>query len=237
MQKPFKLDVCHHDAAPPLDQFRKQAELEIFKSFMAESSLRGESLDIGTATGRYLLATHDLGLQAWGIDVNPVAVSLTREKLRDKGLPPYRAMEADVLWLPFADRRFCLITCMMGTIHHCANMDAAIREMARVLAPGGWLLISAVTKMDEKSDFLTLSPAHAWEVLAQRVRAGHTQIRSILHEHGLDLAFVWPGSACPDWMELPARTQRTSQMGEVAKAVDLGGCRHCRNHAGYGIEF
>ncbi len=104
---------------------------------MEEKFPAGESLDVGTATGRYLLAAHSYGLDAWGIDINPAAIDFTQKKLRDQGLFPNRAILADVHSLPLVENRFSLITCMMGTIHHCTSMDLAVSEMARVLAGDG----------------------------------------------------------------------------------------------------
>jgi demethylmenaquinone methyltransferase/2-methoxy-6-polyprenyl-1,4-benzoquinol methylase len=47
-----------------------------------------------------------------------------------------RWVEADALCLPFADSRFDLITAAFG-FRNLADYDAGLREIARVLAPGG----------------------------------------------------------------------------------------------------
>lgn len=42
--------------------------------------------------------------------------------------------------LPLADAQFDLVTCL-GVLHHIPNVSFVMTELARVLAPGGWLLL------------------------------------------------------------------------------------------------
>src|SRR5205823_1728422 len=44
--------------------------------------------------------------------------------------------EADALWLPFADASFDLVTSAFG-FRNLANYEAGLREIQRVLKPGG----------------------------------------------------------------------------------------------------
>lgn len=46
--------------------------------------------------------------------------------------------------LPFADRGFDVIVCM-GVLHHVANVSTVVREMHRVLEPGGFVLLREPT--------------------------------------------------------------------------------------------
>jgi demethylmenaquinone methyltransferase/2-methoxy-6-polyprenyl-1,4-benzoquinol methylase len=54
----------------------------------------------------------------------------------DQGRTTVRWIEADALRLPFADRRFQLVTSAFG-FRNLADYDAGLREIYRVLAPGG----------------------------------------------------------------------------------------------------
>ncbi len=60
------------------------------------------------------------------------------ERARAKGLR--NTVVADALCLPFADHRFDAVTVAFG-LRNMASWHAALREMARVLAPGGHVLI------------------------------------------------------------------------------------------------
>jgi demethylmenaquinone methyltransferase/2-methoxy-6-polyprenyl-1,4-benzoquinol methylase len=56
------------------------------------------------------------------------------------GAPPMRFFEADALRLPFADGIFDLVTTAFG-FRNLANYEAGLREIQRVLKPGGTLAI------------------------------------------------------------------------------------------------
>jgi demethylmenaquinone methyltransferase/2-methoxy-6-polyprenyl-1,4-benzoquinol methylase len=65
------------------------------------------------------------------------AAAKAAEKTPDKGrYTPLRWIEADALRLPFPDGHFNLVTSAFG-FRNLANYDAGLREIARVLGPGG----------------------------------------------------------------------------------------------------
>ena len=92
------------------------------------------------------------GLAAWlaaqgaavvvGADFSRTAVAKAAALGRASGAPTLRLAVADVQVLALRDGRFDLvISC--ETIEHVADARAAVREMARVLRPGGTLLLTA----------------------------------------------------------------------------------------------
>ncbi len=91
-------------------------------------------LDAGCGTGFNLLALGRLG-RATGIDLAPEAVAFCRER-------GVRALRASLLALPFPDAAFDAVT-SFDVIYHAWVTDdrAAVAEMARVLRPGGVLLV------------------------------------------------------------------------------------------------
>ena len=76
------------------------------------------------------------GGDAWGIDLSPLATAYCRRR----GLT--RVSRASVLELPFGDATFDLVT-SFDVIYHLGVADdvAALREMRRVLRPGGALFV------------------------------------------------------------------------------------------------
>ncbi len=91
-------------------------------------------LDAGCGTGGTLLHLEGLG-RAVGIDLAPEAAA--RWPLRG-----VRAARASLLALPFPDRFFDLVTSFDVIYHEWISEDGtAVEEMARVLRPGGWLLV------------------------------------------------------------------------------------------------
>jgi SAM-dependent methyltransferase len=74
-----------------------------------------------------------------GIDLSPEVVQRARRRH-----PDLVAMTADIRRLPFDDGRFDLIV-SISTLDHLANVseiEEAIRELARLLAPGGTLALT-----------------------------------------------------------------------------------------------
>ncbi len=95
---------------------------------------RGPLLDVGCSLGYTLLAARELGLEASGADLSDVAVARCRELGFDTRLA---GMEA----LPWPDAAFSLVT-MKHVLEHTATPRVALREVRRVLAPGGGLFIA-----------------------------------------------------------------------------------------------
>lgn len=92
-------------------------------------------LEIGVGSGSHaqLLTQHCRSYT--GIDLTDYAVCSTRTRLALFGLPG-RVERADAERMPFADDSFDYIW-TWGVIHHSANTDQVLREMHRVLRPGG----------------------------------------------------------------------------------------------------
>jgi SAM-dependent methyltransferase len=92
-------------------------------------------LDVGTSTGANLRLLRDLGFHAVdGLDFSQEAIRYCREK----GLGNVR--QGDVCGMPFADESFDLLLAT-DIIEHVDDDLKALREIARVLRPGGKALI------------------------------------------------------------------------------------------------
>ena len=100
----------------------------------------GRLVDIGTGTGRMLELFAGLADHALGIDRSSEMLRLARAKLTERGLDHAELRQADLYALPLDDG-----TADLAILHHVLHFaqtpDAAIAEAARVLGPGGWLLI------------------------------------------------------------------------------------------------
>jgi SAM-dependent methyltransferase len=93
-------------------------------------------LDVGTGTGANLRLLRDLGFaRVVGVDFSAEAIRFCAEK----GLGSVQP--GDVCALPFADRRFDLVFAT-DVIEHVEDDLAALREIRRVLRPGGHLLLT-----------------------------------------------------------------------------------------------
>jgi ubiquinone/menaquinone biosynthesis C-methylase UbiE len=104
---------------------------------------RGKTaLDLGCGEGRHTILMAAQGYDATGLDLEPLALRKAREHVRRAGL---RAdfVAGNALDLKFADAAFDLVL-DYGCFHHVVTRDwpRYRREIARVLKPGGHLLLS-----------------------------------------------------------------------------------------------
>jgi demethylmenaquinone methyltransferase/2-methoxy-6-polyprenyl-1,4-benzoquinol methylase len=80
-----------------------------------------------------------------GCDFSEPMLDLAREKAQERGQAEVRFEWADALELPYDEGRFDAVTVGFG-VRNLADLDRGLREMARVLAPGGRLVILEITQ-------------------------------------------------------------------------------------------
>ncbi|TVQ34901.1 MAG: methyltransferase domain-containing protein [Geminicoccaceae bacterium] len=97
-------------------------------------------IDIGTGTGHMLRLAAPVVEFGLGIDLSLDMLSVARANLDLAGVSHCQLRHGDMYQLPVADRAFdCAI--LHQVLHFAAEPAAAIREAARVLAPGGRLIV------------------------------------------------------------------------------------------------
>ena len=127
------------------------AESEV-ESAMAE--LLGDApvrslVDIGTGTGRMLELFGRRAGAALGIDRSSEMLRLARVKLTGRGLEHAELRQADLYALPLNDEAADLAI-VHHVLHFAQQPGAAIAEAARVLSPGGRLLIADFAPHDRE---------------------------------------------------------------------------------------
>jgi SAM-dependent methyltransferase len=121
------------------DELRhKPLDRELLDRFASDLRGVGAVCDVGCGPGQIARYLHDRGVDAGGLDLAPGMIALARE------LNPGLAFRVgDLRALPFEEGALSGIAAFYSIIHvPRADVVDALREMARVLRPGGRLLLA-----------------------------------------------------------------------------------------------
>jgi ubiquinone/menaquinone biosynthesis C-methylase UbiE len=127
-------------------------------------------LDAGCGDGRYLAAlASELPARRAGVDISERILETARQRVAAD------LRQANLEALPFDADEFDLVLCSQ-VIEHVLHADAAVRELARVLRPGGTLIIST----DNARNYVTrtLNAPRSAVVRALRMRGARGRIES-----------------------------------------------------------
>ena len=118
----------------------------------------GRVLDIGTGTGRMLELLAPRIASGLGIDASRAMLALARARLAKASLAHCSVRQADMYRLPLAGHYDVVVLQMV--LHYAEDPAAALAEAARVLAPGGRLIVVDLAGHDRLD--LTERLAHRW---------------------------------------------------------------------------
>lgn len=113
-------------------------------------------LDVGCGMGELAeRVQHEAGVEVVAVDISPRMVELTRARGVD-------ASVADVQALPFEDDSFDCVAANW-VLYHVPDLDLGVRELARVIRPGGRLVAATLGAANMQE---------LWDLLAGEVTAG-----------------------------------------------------------------
>jgi demethylmenaquinone methyltransferase / 2-methoxy-6-polyprenyl-1,4-benzoquinol methylase len=106
------------------------------------------SLDVAAGTGDLTKLLYDKfgsDIEQVMTDINLDMLSAGRDRFMDAGINSVPFLQADAQSLPFADNSFDRVTIGFG-LRNVTDKDQALRDMFRVLRPGGMLLVLEFSK-------------------------------------------------------------------------------------------
>jgi ubiquinone/menaquinone biosynthesis C-methylase UbiE len=101
---------------------------------------RAAMLDVGCGAGHLAFALASGFAQVVAADPSPAMLDTVKAAAVQRGLPQIEVRHAHAEALPFADGSFDLV-CSRYSAHHWLDVPAALRQMRRVVRPGGQLLM------------------------------------------------------------------------------------------------
>jgi len=177
----FETNAAQWDAIRSLHVADSEVEAAIAVVLGLDGAPVRQLIDIGTGTGRMLELFGGAAEQALGIDRSSEMLRLARAKLAERGLTNAELRQADLYALPLPDGAADLAI-IHHVLHFAQQPGAAISEAARVLMPGGRLLIADFAPHEREE--LRVRDAHA------RLGFSDDQIAGWFDAAGLCLARV-----------------------------------------------
>ncbi len=146
-----------------LDQFTRQAtpfatapgirDEAALRLIVEESRAGAEDtvLDVACGPGLVVAAFARVVRHATGIDITPAMLERARAHAAGLGLTNVTWRQGDVLPLPWPDASFSIVASRFA-FHHFLDPLAVLREMTRVAAPGGRVVVVDSTPAPDRAD-------------------------------------------------------------------------------------
>ncbi len=172
---------------------------------------RPRALDAGCATGFQTAVLGELGYAAHGVDLSAALLAVAQKRLGPGGL-----VRGDLHALPYRAGTFDAATCCGSTLSFVEDAGAALAELARVLRPGGLLLIECEGRW-------TLDLGWAWlgglagDALGYGLRPGQVW-RAATTPAARECRLDYPGYG----------PLRLFTVGEMARLLGAAGCAPIR---------
>ena len=154
----------------------KRLYQRVIADLAALGSPSGKVLDAGTGPGTLVreLARSVPGLQVYGIDLSEDMIRLARAHARREQLAEQVHFAiGDVAHLPYPDQSFDVVVSTIS-MHHWSELEQPLRELHRVLQPGGrvWIYDFCFVKVQTVEKALASTPFSEIPLENRLVRTG-----------------------------------------------------------------
>jgi len=192
-------------------------------------------LDVATGGGHTALAFSAFTPTVIATDLTLPMLGAAREFVRKNAAHPVRFVASDVEALPFRDASFGVVTCRLAA-HHFPALLPAMKEIARVLRPGGAFLVQDILGHDdaELSAF----------ILEVEKRRDPSHVRSLTHREweaflkaaGMTVIDERTLTKSRPWDEWTARMRMSPEAKADLEHFVLSAAPRCREGFDFTIE-
>lgn len=192
------------------------------------------ALDVACGPGIIVEALARRGGEVVGCDVTPAMLQKATARAQNAGLVNTAFIPGRAEALPFEDGYFDVVV-SRSAVHHFSDPAAAIREMARVLKPGGRCITVDVMSAEDRTDGdlhnaleIVRDPSHV-RMLSR------TELHRCLAAAGLhvDQCVTWVNHReFGEWMKIVSAPERIAPLKTVMTALARAGV-----HAGVGLRL
>jgi len=169
-------------------------------------------LDLGCGAGHASFAVAPVAESVTAFDLSPEMLAVVAGAARERGLAQIVIQQGNVANLPFADASFCMVMTRFSA-HHWFDVPAALREVKRVLKPGGVLVVIDITAPE--------SPLHDTTLQAVELLRDGSHVRDYRASEWLrmldDAGFA--GERVSDWKLHMQFDEWTARMRTPAERV------------------
>lgn len=117
-------------------------------------------LDVGCGSGPWLVRWSERGAIPFGVDFDADLVRRARLRPELAAAPP-AVCAGDARRLPLADRSFDVVT-LNSLLEHVPDWEAVVAESARVLVPGGVLVLHTTNRWHPRQGEVRNFPFYPW---------------------------------------------------------------------------
>ena len=192
-------------------------------------------LDVATGAGHTARAFADLGARVTAFDLTEPMLRAARGFLESRVAGGAGFVAGDVEALPFRPAAFDVVTCRIAA-HHCANVGAAIRQIAATLRPGGSLLVQDILGHDDTTaaTFITEVERRRDPTHVRAYRA--SEWKALLRGAGLTVIDEAVIEKARPWDEWTTRTRMTPEGRAALEAFVRAAPRACLEAFDFRLE-
>jgi excisionase family DNA binding protein len=133
-----------NEVAPSWDDIRKNCYDESIRDMLIDTDIiknKMTVIDLGAGDGYIALSAAKYAKNIIAIDISKEMLKQLSKKARESGIKNIRTVEGDGRDIPLDDS-IADVVCASMYLHHIEEPDVAIKEIYRVLKPGGTIFLA-----------------------------------------------------------------------------------------------